>query len=289
MSTPVDLLIDFSALRTLGCERKYQLTCLQGLDTSSKATNFGSAFHKYAEARQRGCQDPAPVLVVQCAQPYSLDDRETTRLLSTAMVWDQRAAYVEPVRDIDRNPLVEWKFSFPYLTTPCYRIVLCGTVDLVYIENDWIQFRDYKTTAKATGLDSQLAEYESSFQIPFYLYALQHHLAHLLEPRAHELLTSGRLSGHYQMIYHSFTPAKVADSSPVLPWTKEAIESVLHPLIANAIKIADYPHLAPPTGMATGVCKNCDYLPACRTKDTERQMNMLNLYPRRVYNPMEFR
>lgn len=285
----LDLLIDYSALRTLGCARKYQLTCLQGLDTSSKDTNWGSAFHKYAEARQRGCLDPAHVLAFQCGNAYELDDRELTKLLSVVMTWEAQVKLVEPVRDLDRNPLIEWKFSFPYLTTEKYRIVLCGTVDLIYTQNDWLIFRDYKTTAKASGLDNQLAEYMASFQIPFYLYALQYHLAHLLEPGAGELAAAGRLHGVYQMIYKSFTPAKITNSAPVIAWSKDHIESVLHTLIAQAIQIADLTELAPATGTATGVCKNCSFFHICLARDHEKQTNLLNLFKRRVYNPMEFR
>ena len=286
---PIDLLIDFSALRTLGCQRKYQLTCLQGLDTSSQDTAWGSAFHKYAEARQRGCNDPAHELVFACAKGFNLDDRELTRLLTTAQTWEAKVKPVEPARDTDRNPLVEWKFSFPYMTVNQYRIVLCGTVDLIYMANDWLLFRDYKTTAKASGLDQQLAEYMSSFQIPFYLYCIQHHLAHLLEPEAADLAAAGRINGYYQMVYKSFTPAKISDSSPVLAWPREEIEAVLHPLIAQAVQIADYQTLAPASGTATGVCKNCSFFHVCLTKIPERRENLLAAFPRRVYNPMEFR
>ena len=284
-----DILIDYSALRTLGCARKYQLTCLQGLDTSSKDTNWGSAFHKYAEARQRGCLDPAHILAFACGNAYELSDRDLTQLLAVAQTWESNTKLVTPVRDTDRNPLVEWKFSFPYLTTDKYRVILCGTVDLIYQHNNWISFRDYKTTAKATGLDDQLAEYMASFQLPLYLYALQYHLAHLLEPPAAELVAAGRLHGYYQMVYKSFTPARIKDSAPVLPWSRDRIEEVLHNLIAHAIHIADLTTLAPATGTATGACKNCPFFHICLTRDEERQTNQLKLFKRRVYNPMEFR
>ena len=284
----IDIPVDFSALATLACGRKYQLACAMGLDTSSKDTNWGSGFHKYREARNMGCEEQVPNLVLPIAAEYKLEPPEATKLLTAALSYDNTQPIILPARDNTNRPLVEWKFSFPYLTTDKYRILLCGTVDFIYIKRCLV-FRDYKTTNKTRELDAHEASYIASFQIPFYLYCIQHHLAHLLGDQARDLAEAGHLYGEYQNIYKNFTPPKITESSPIRPWDREEVEAVLHPLIGKILSIHDRADMYPLEGTVTGACKNCAFFNACLCYDDEQRDNMLANFPRRIYDPMKFR
>ena len=65
-----DLPLDFSAISNLYCARAYQLACVKGIDSSSPATDFGGAVHKFVEARGLGDTRSAITICAELSTKY---------------------------------------------------------------------------------------------------------------------------------------------------------------------------------------------------------------------------
>lgn len=288
--------IDASALTTLHCARRYQLTCVQGYDTSSGASAWGSAFHVFLEHVGKfgnpSSTDLAPILS-GIATKFNLLD-EFPSLYLAASQWCAGHTIPVPITYVDsdgtRKPAVEFKFAFDLMETEEYIISLCGTMDLITLtQSGVVMVEDYKTSNYCRELDSIEAAYVHSFQLPLYMFALRK-LKHLFPAHAYDI--SNGVIGRYRMIYKNFTPLKVRYSGIVLEWPEEKVLGILTPLIAKAISIWRLPpHTeAPQEGRALGVCHKtyCPFPTHCAADQTTAA-SLLAGIPRRDYNPLNFR
>lgn len=289
----IDIPVDFSALSILACGRRYQLSCVKGVDGSSDATDLGNACHAFFEARNKGVTNPVGELAPVLAKKWNLPPPLTTKLMLASLAFDQKPQPV-PIVDTANNPLAEYKFSIPIATVDdTYRIVLCGTMDLVYCKsNEFLVIRDYKTTqALGTAADNIVASYTSSLQLPFYAYALHKYLHAFLPDAYADMALSLKLSGEFMMIYLSAaypkfdpTPPAVINQSII-----QSVEELIYLSIPKIISIHKRQSIYPPEGSLYKLCNKCNYYQHCLEKDTDELTRRINMLPTRPYDPTNFR
>lgn len=292
--------LDASAIATLHCARRYQLTCVNGCDTSNEHSSFGSACHIFLEhvAKSGGFTDMQAVIafVVATANKFKLSQPLTTKLLTFASDWvTARHPIPPPVhwvspQDNTPHPAVEFKFAFDLLETPSYIISLCGTVDLITLdtETSTLVLEDYKTSNHCRDLPKVESEYEMSLQLPLYMYAVRR-LLPVLFP---DLQADINMHARYRMLYHNFTPLKVRYSQVVSPWPTDKIEAALAyyaERVAAVWNLGQFPALEEGRCTKTCVKMSCPFAQACLTTDPAMQYQILSAIPKREYNPMEFR
>ncbi len=286
-----DIPLDFSALSNLYCGRRYQLSCVRGIDSSSPDTDFGNACHAYFEARNKGSTSLMTDLVPPLISKWKVNEPTKFWLIANGFDTQNRPA---PIVDTANNPLAEYKFSIPYATVNNkYRIILCGTMDLVYCESSkFLVIRDYKTT-KALGSPAQkiVDSYTSSLQLPFYGFALYKYLHAFLCNEHADMALSLKITGEFQMIYAS-APVPKFDRTPycqINADTIAAVEQLIQLSIPKLIAIHEYPDIYPPEGSMYKLCPKCPYHNICQLPTAEQVMTAVKSYPVRQYDPTNFR
>ncbi len=287
-----DIPIDFSALSILYCARKYQFNCVRGIDGSSAATDFGNACHAYFEARNKGDKRAVSEIVTPLISKWNISAADQTKLMLICITFDQQKN-PKPIIDTANSPLAEYKFSWPWATYGNYRIILCGTMDLVYQVDNFLCVRDYKTcAAMGSTLDKKIAEYTSSLQLYFYAYALHKYLYQFLQDTHADMALRLALSGQYTMVLKSSVPLPKFDHTPfcsITPYDIINVERILHNLIPKAIAIHESQTISPPEGAAFKMCSACNYYRLCLEKDESNLLDQINKLPVRQYDPTNFR
>lgn len=288
-----DIPIDFSALSVLYCARKYQFSCVRGIDGSSAATDFGNACHAFFEARNKGDTRAVAEIVTPLVSKWNIAAADQTKLMLICITFDQQKN-PKPIIDTANNPLAEYKFSWPWATYGNYRIILCGTMDLVYcVDNSFLCVRDYKTcAAMGSTLDKKIAEYVSSLQLDFYAYALHKYLYQFLSDTHADMALRLAITGQYTMVLKSAAPLPKFDSTPftqITPYTINSVDRILHNLIPKAISIHESATIQPPEGAAYKMCSPCNYYRLCLEKDESNLLNKITKLPVRQYDPTNFR
>lgn len=287
----IDIPLDFSAISQMSCRRRYQLTCVYGIDASNEYSMFGSAFHKYAEYKLKGIYNPVNIIqdVLDLATQFKVD---FSALLICCTIFNQQVKLPPPLVDIFDEPMIEYKFSFPIMVIGKYRIILCGTSDYVYATDKCIFFVDWKTTL-ATGatLERFIDSYVTSLQIPLYLYVFHKYLHQFLPPSVAALAQALKLSGQYVMVEKSYTPPRIVNTNPIAlyPHQVAQIEELITIAAHRMVEIHERNTLYPPEGSMYKECNKCHYNSLCVVKDPDRQQEILNAYPRRQYDPTNFR
>ena len=287
-----DIPIDFSALSILYCARRYQFSCVRGVDSSSADTDFGNAAHNFFELRNKGNKSPIADLLPSIISKWSIPQTEVTKLMLTCINFDQQKN-PSPITDTANNPLVEYKFSIPYATFGNYRIVLCGTMDLVYcVDDDFLVIRDYKTCA-AVGAPAQniVNSYTSSLQLNFYAYALNKYLHAFLSPSHADMALGLKITGEFMMVYKSL-PSPKFERTPFVtinPYIIRQTELIINSLIPKAVAIHEVNYIMPPEGSAYKLCNKCSYYTLCLEKDEDKLSSALNRIPVKPYDPTNFR
>lgn len=288
--------LDFSAISTLHCARRYQWTCVTGYDTSNDYSKFGSAVHIFLEDLAKGKlpadirDNPASQLdyVQQLANKFTLSAPLLNKLLSTITQWLHAAdtKIPTPVTTSEGKLAVEFKFAFDILETANFIFSLCGTTDLVTRTDNLLILEDYKTCAQCKDFATVEAGYMATMQLPLYMYAIRK-LAPTLFPDLAHLSIMGR----YRMIYYNLPAIKVRYTSYVEPWPDEEIEGVL----LNAVERMERAWLKDgtclPEGRAIGGCAKlkCPFIDACLTQNDNFRSTILGQFPIREYNPLNFR
>lgn len=287
-----DIPIDFSALSNLYCARKYQFSCVRGIDGSSKETRFGNACHAYFEARNKDDSRAVMEILMPLISTWQIDPVDQTKLTLICILFDQ-LKNPKPIIDTANNPLAEYKFSWPWRTYGKYRIVLCGTMDLVYRHDNFLVIRDYKTCAAlGASLDKKIAEYNASLQLYFYAYALHKFLYQFLDDTAADMALRLAITGQYTMVLKSATPQPKFDSTPfcnISPDDIRNVEQILELLIPKAIAIHESQNLCPPEGAAYKLCSACTYYKHLCINDEGDLLHKINQLPVRQYDPTNFR
>jgi hypothetical protein len=287
-----DIPVDFSALSIAYCARRYQFSCVRGVDSSSPDTDFGNAAHALFEARNRGDTRPITDIGIPLSEKWQLSQADTTKLMLCGIGFDQQKNPL-PIIDTANTPLVEYKFSIPYATVGNYRIVLCGTMDLVYCQdNKFLVIRDYKTCAAlGPAADKIVASYTSSLQLQFYAYAIYKYLHAFLPTEYADMALRLAITGEFMMVYKS-APIPKFDRTPfmqVTPYTIQSTEAVINMLIPKLIAIHELDTIAPPEGSVYKLCNKCPYYNLCLCKDEHALLNSLAKIPVKQYDPTNFR
>lgn len=285
--------IDFSAISTLHCPRRYQWTCVTGYDTSNEHAAFGSAVHIMLEQIAKGTLTIANTMdvVMATGNRFQLPPPSIGKLVLIASQFLTSESIPAPARLATGAPAVEFKFAFDWLETDEFIFVLCGTIDLVTVTSaGYVMLEDYKTSNHCRDLDKVEAGYLASVQLPIYMFALRH-LAHLFDGPTQVAIDTG-LMGRYRMIYHNFTPPKVRYTSPVAAWADADLTALLVPMAERMYRVwRTAPDLWPPEGRAVGACQklSCPFSDACLAPDEHYRTGILASFKRRAYNPLEFR
>lgn len=285
-----DIPLDFSALSNLYCGRRYQFSCVRGMNSGSADTDFGNAAHEFFEKRNKGDATPLHTLMPQIISKWKITT--ITPLMLIGMQFDNMKQ-PPPITDTANTPAAEYKFSIPFATAGNYRIVLCGTMDLLYSYQDkFLVIRDYKTTkALGTAAENIVAGYTSSLQLPFYAYALYRYLyAFLPQPYA-DLALNLNITGEFQMIYAS-APMPKFDLTPRISITQHTINTVerlIYLAIPKIISIYETQDIYPPEGSMYKLCPKCPYHKLCLSTDPNELIQRVNKVPSKPYDPTNFR
>lgn len=288
--------LDFSALNTLHCARRYQWTCVHGYDTSNEFSKFGSAVHIFLEDLAKGKLDadikdnPAAQLsyVQQLATKFFLPAPLVHKLLSTISQWLHSAdtKIPAPVVTSDNKPAVEFKFAFDILETDMFIFSLCGTADLITRTDNLLVLEDYKTSAHCKDFSKVEAAYMATMQLPLYMYAVRK-LAPQLFPDLQHLPMVGR----YRMIYYNMPTLKVRYTGYVEPWPDDEIEGIILAGAERMERAWRNNGTCLPEGRALGGCVklSCPFTDACLTNNEDFRRSILSQFPVREYNPLNFR
>lgn len=295
----MDLLLDNSAISLLHCERRYQLTVVEGRRPGeTKEIRTGSAFHIVQEHIDKTQDVDAAYNIARTKYP----DVDMSVVVAASTLYRLTS---KPGRVIDvllngiSTPAVEVKFKYLYASFPhgheMLNVYLCGTIDRIEIDEatDTLVIKDYKSSAAVTPghQESIITGYDLQFQLLFYLYALIH--GKILPAAYLDYITSGRYRLEYHFIFYlSKPPAFKRLVKPALPpdLLNREIPLIINSKILKAVAITQLTTPAPHDGMTTyGVCKNCPYKPGCLNMGTERELEYLQRFDVTPYNPLMFR
>lgn len=287
--------IDASALSTLHCPRRYQLTCVEGVDTSNEYSQWGSAFHVFLEhVAKFGPPENLMAFVLSLVAKYKMQPAVAPTLYGAALDWLSAKHTIPPainwVDDAGQShPAVEFKFAFDLMETEEFIISLCGTVDLITrTDEGLIILEDYKTSNYCKGLDDVEKGYMQTIQLPLYMFALRR-LRHLFPAYADDIARG--TVGRYRMIYQNFKPIKVRYTGIVPEWPEADLLQIITPLIRSAVETWRMRNKAPMLGRAVGACVKlkCPFFDHCSERDEQLAAQYLTNFPRRQYNPLAFR
>lgn len=285
---------DNSALSTLLCKRKFQLVVLEGLYGPSEPSKaFGDAFHKAVELIDKGGEINASVLTATEGH----DNVDIGKLLSTVTLFKTTVKLPPPIiiKDV---PAIEYKVSYNYGNFINDRginieVDLALTIDRLYIDNGRLIICDYKTGAafNENSVRTTQSDYELSFQLPFYTYALLK--SGVLPPEYNELLLNNQY--HTEIIfafYNSIPPLFKKVRYPTFPvdFLHREVPFIINNKVLEAIKISQLDTPAPHDGMCVyKACHYCQFKPACLSMGTAKEDEYLSRFERREYNPLTFR
>ena len=250
---------------------------------------FGNQFHKAIEKFDKG-QDTT--------EAYSNlpDNVNQKKFIQSVELFKLNCKLPKPVLLSDGRPAVEVTFSNPYgsilQNSTKYDVFLQGTIDRIHEENGYLVITDYKTTAYA-GKDksSRVDKYKLSFQLPFYVYNLLQ--SNLLKPEHQEMLKEGRYVTQYVIIFYNTTPQDIKyyrKSAYPDDFIQQEVPSIINTKIHQAINIFQLKQTAPHDGMTVyAACEYCPFNIACLHMGTEQETEFLQRFPRRNYNPLDFR
>lgn len=289
----MDINLDNSALSTLSCRRKFQLTVLEGLVSplEDKPQAIGNATHKVIESVDLGSSlDDAITEHTGNVDPLTLR-KITTFFLATNKL--------PPAIIINDKPAVEVKFKYHYgkYLLPDGKevnVYLSGTIDRIHVENDRLIITDYKTAADGSEYlqDKKKESYRLSFQLPFYVFAL---LKSGILPAEYEALLKDRQysSQFILMFYNNNPPRYVKVPFAAYPdyFIHNEVPYIINTKIAQAIQVAQLKNEpAPHDGMTVyKACEYCDFRPACLHMGEAKGAEYLERFNRRIYDPMTFR
>jgi hypothetical protein len=290
MNQKIDLFLNATALNRLSCDRQYQVQCLWGYsELASSEASFGSEFHNFAEALERpSTTELNPIEYFTTTAPSQ--DKALQKLCIHYQTVSPFAG-VAPITDSTGAVCLEYKFSFPYIETDAYRIIICGTIDRIDLHQSAVRVIDRKT-ARNVKVHDVLSEYEMHIQIPFYLWVLKNHLVADMPEDIAKAILNGDIFGQYHGIFLSFIPTKFELGNPI--FLTADMETDVVSMIQTAARKAIELHqlgsvLASPTGMAAKICKYCFLRSLCVTKSHSSIHKFLSTQPSKPYDPRKWR
>jgi len=286
----VTIYLNASALKTLACPRRWNFTVKQGLVPRKALTNFafGHAIHGHNEAVVRGT--PPAQAIMTAMQHKGVDQSEVAKIMPLCM------AFVPPsnIVQTDRGPAVELYFEHEHsrrvIDGEEVRIVNCGTLDCLRLDNSgWLNIIDYKTTRLVTP-DSAFARYDNDVQFRYYDWAVWKFGFEFLPLPIHNLARDGKLTS---VVCCGFMNARPPawKYGPVMQFSEEQrteFDSMIERLADGIYKWwqVDDP---PKTGWVNNSCKDCDFTSLCNNSGDRAAQYLELLFDRREYNPSKFR
>lgn len=294
------LLIDNSALGTLSCERKFQLTVIQGhKPEASESINLGSAGHTFMEEQDKG-HNVDESMEIAVTKHGKFDQK---KVLMAARMY-RSVARPSPAVLINGIPAIEFKFNLPYGnfinpdTNELIEIRLLGTIDRIEYdsERDQVVIKDYKWSGafNQSHRENIMDAADTSFQLPFYYHALllMGRLG-MLPADLVEYLESGKYRAELHYIFYSCEPPiikKRQRASFRHDFVTKMIPAIIHNKIHKIVSIAGSKSAAVLDGLLVyGLCNKCPFNIACMDHGTEKETEYLSRIPRVEYDPMTFR
>ena len=284
----IDLFLNATAITRQACRRRYQVQCLWGYDLpSSPEAGFGSEFHMFAEYMAK---NPDADTMDYFTQVGQTKDRDVIKLCLYYHSFNPFKGY--PILTDSQGVLTaEYKFAFPYAVYEDYRIILCGTIDRIDLDDGVIRVIDHKT-ARSVKIKDVLTEYEMHFQIPFYLWIFKNFLLQGFPKDIQDAVNSGKFYGQYNGVFLSFEPVKFELSKPIsLTADLDAsVKRMVDLAIDTSLQICpDSVELEPPTGMVTQSCKYCLLNKLCPTHQDKDIYQFLKGLTSKPYDPRTWR
>src|SRR5574343_731151 len=201
--------IDNSAIQLLPCKRRFQLTVIEGKVTESNTIlQHGNAMHVMLVYLDKG--RPVDEAFAKIKEEYPKIDH--TKILMAVNTYLLTNPLGTPLQ-LDSGPSVELKFDIPYGTVLSPHgpvdVHLVGTIDRIYVKDDYLIIRDYKSGVGATDylMDKTYAEYDLTFQTPFYLYCLKN--SGILPAVYKEYIENHQYKTEIHFIFYNASPPRI--------------------------------------------------------------------------------
>lgn len=271
MKPHITIPVDFSSLALLGCERRYVLKTIAGLDRISDATTqFGTVFHKFAAHVINQVETDETYLAAISFATRELD--EVSRRKVTPLLLAVLSEFRVLITQLPKPTHIEQWFEIEYRTVETdravYQFILCGHIDLVCAGP---LVYDFKTTL--SPFSSKLDIYRTTLQLQIYSYVWGR-------------LHATPLSTAFIFVQPNSKTSKVSLSAAAQP-NDAAVVRALDTAIERIISIYERLPEVRPTGRLTNACELCDFTPLCFA-DKLQQLTLLNSWPTRPFNPANY-
>ncbi len=264
-------------------------------DETADTTEDGSAFHTLQEHMRKGKSSDEALAIAMERHPTVKDIYKPLRSVTLY----RGSTKLPPPIEIAGVPAIEHKFCFHYgsFIVPNQpepvEVYLLGTIDDLHLDDDTLVFLDYKHSAAFTPAhqDRIMEAQLTSFQLPFYVWAM--HRSGTLPAEHQERITQGKYRSELHFIFGSAEPPKIRKQRrAAFPYDFlfGEVPHIVNARIALAIEILSAPGSATHDGFCVyGACTNCAYRIACLECGTDKEVDYLSRFPRRVYDPLTFR
>jgi hypothetical protein len=290
----MNLHIDNSAFQLLHCKRRFQLTVIEGRRAEpGDVLNMGNAIHVMLEHLDKGSSVEDAIKLIRERYPKI----DHAKVIAAVTVYKSTDKSPPPI-ELASGPAVEVKFKYPYASvlTPSGEKVdvdLVGTMDRIYLRDDWLIFRDYKSGLASTDyqVDKSMAEYDLAFQLPFYVFCMKN--SGTLPAVYKDYIENHRYRTEIHYLYYNFQVPKIKrrDWQPFnSDFIDREVPYIINAKIREAIEVASLNIPAPHDGMNVyKACGYCPFKPACLSMGTDREIEYLNRFETTPYDPLSFR
>ena len=291
--------LDNSSLEEMVCTRRYVLRVVYGLRRPPEPSlRYGKLFHlfmKYIEDSD---------LAIFMAPPLPLADKWNTPEFQEAraqipdLIQMQLAIHACTIRD-QLGPVLsagvrEGFYSFPHPTIP--GCIVCGTLDLRYLEAPWIRVIDYKSTGKPISGDLLLS-YKLKSQMFFYAATKRMQARLRLDSNCLSGTDRAFLDGNVRRQYVIASYKSNDPHSVNLGEVEDVHQDVLDEfdaLITEKAHLArflhDHPEKSTRDGMTNDGCRFCPFKSICSLNNPQKELHAINNWPYGTakYDPSAF-
>ena len=312
--------IDASALKNSSCFRNLWWSIFEGYQGSNDKNHklaFGSAIHIFLEDYYIGKSIKDSInRAIEYYKPYNETLDVTPREFRTvsnlirickayaeeygtaAHIWETEKA-IEPLKDIDGKPLVEYKFAIPIWANEHFDLLLSGTIDLVATYHGYpCVLIDHKTTAMAMN-DKFFDNYDWDIQPMLYCKVWKE--ANKLEEFPHFVINGvfckkptekGEKSGIFDGVLFKRSSLISYSNDQMVEFDKWLCKK-LHNIIANLSLISENPKFDPAIDYNMAACKtvygDCKYFKVCSLPKENQSIKLDISFIKHHYNPLKFR
>lgn len=284
--------VDASLYKVSACSRKVWYTLFRGLRKQGKShiMDFGTAFHKFAQAHYAGIPLEAAMKIATdyfSTVPVPDGDwRHLGSLVNVIMQYHKQYAGSDLLRAKDSASL-EAKFAYPFYQTDKCEVLLCGTIDMIGSYAGRSVIVDHKTTS-ITGVETYLNSYQLSPQLMMYKFIYEKLFG---VDRDIGCLINGVFLGR--------TGKNTFQRSEIFDFTPSQMHNFEHHLLDTIMKIVSAfesleEGLEDVAFLQNFTCCDekygqCQFTPLCQTDSPDdREMVIANSFTTTEYNPLRF-